>query len=95
MYKIKDLKVYCKLFLCNPIDKLELARKVELRKVAIQGINGGVMLALENLIPCDDVARLAVDDVNFGDEAVYLFIILIHTYKVAHKTRIFKIFFYY
>ena len=73
--------------LSNPIDKLELARKVELRKVTIQGINGGVMLALENLIPCDDVARLAVNDVNFGDEAVYLFIILNHTYNIAQETR--------
>ena len=73
--------------LSNPIDKLELARKVELRKVTIQGINGGVMLALENLIPCDDVARLAVNDVNFGDEAVYLFIILNHTYNIAQKAR--------
>ena len=74
-------------FSSNPIDKLELARKVELSKVTIQGINGGVMLALENLIPCYDVARLAVNDVNFGDEAVYSFIFLIHTYKVAHKTE--------
>jgi len=45
------------------------------------------MLTLENLIPCDYVARLAVNDVNFGEEAVYLFIILIHTYKVAHKPK--------
>ena len=95
MYKIKDLKVYCKLFLCNPIDELELARKVELRKITIQGINGGVMLAFENLILCDDLARLAVNDVNFGDEAVYFIIFIIHTYKVAHKTHIYKIFFYY
>tara|TARA_B100001989_G_C24079007_1_gene241437 strand:- start:207 stop:440 length:234 start_codon:yes stop_codon:yes gene_type:complete len=71
------------LFSGNPIDELELARKVELRKITIQGINGGVMLALENLILCDDLARLAVNDVNFGDEAVYLFIFLNHTYNIA------------
>jgi len=45
------------------------------------------MLALQNLIPCDDVARLAVNDINFGDEAVYLFIILNHVYNLNHKTR--------
>jgi len=95
MYKTKDLKFYCKLFLCNPIDKLKLAWQAKLGEVTIQGINGGVMLTLEDLIPCDDVARLAVDDVNFGDEAVYFLIFIIHTYKVAHKTHIYKIFFYY
>ena len=45
------------------------------------------MLALQNLIPCYDVARLAVNDVNFGDEAVFLFIILNHIYTLNHKTR--------
>jgi hypothetical protein len=80
-------------FLRNPIDKLELARKVELRKITIQGINGGVMLALENLIPCYDVARLAVNDVNFGDEAVCFSVFLNHTYTVPHKTRKVKNFF--
>ena len=71
------------LFSGNPIDELELARKIELRKITIQSINRSVMLALENLIPCDDVARLAVDDVNFGEEAVYFFIFLNHTYNIA------------
>ena len=46
-----------------------------------------MMLAFENLILCYDVARLAVNDINFGDEAVYLFIILNHTYNIAEKTR--------
>ena len=41
-----------------------------------------MMLALENLIPCHDVARLAVNDVNFGDEAVCLFIILNHVINI-------------
>ena len=50
------------------------------------------MLALENLIPCHDVARLAVNDVNFGDEAVYFLIFIIHTYKVAHESTKVKLF---
>ena len=37
------------------------------------------MLALQNLIPCYDFARLAVDDVNLGDEAVYFLIFFNHT----------------
>ena len=51
------------------------------------------MLALQNLIPCYDVARLAVNDVNFGDEAVCFSIFLNHTYTVPHKTRKVKNFF--
>ena len=73
--------------LSNPLDKLKLARKVKLSKITIQGINRSVMFALQNLIPCYDVARLAVNDVNFGDEAVYLFIILNHTYNIAQEAR--------
>lgn len=67
------------IYLRNPFDKLELARKVKLGKITIEILNRIVMFAFEKLILCDDVARLAVDDVNFGDEAVYLFIILNHT----------------
>ena len=53
------------------------------------------MLALQNLIPCYDVARLAVNDVNFGDEAVYFFIFLNHTYKVTRQLVKVKFFFNY
>lgn len=45
------------------------------------------MLALQNLIPCYDLARLAVDDVNLGDEAVCLFISFNHEYNLKHKPR--------
>ena len=69
--------------LVRPLNKLELARKVELSKITIESFNRIMMLAFENLILCYDVARLAVNDVNFGDEAVYLFIILNHTYNIA------------
>jgi len=62
-------------FLSNPLDKLELPRKVKLSKITIESFNRIMMLAFENLILCDDVARLAVNDVNFGDEAVYSFIL--------------------
>ena len=78
--------LYCQGFLCNPFDKLKLAWQAKLCKVTIQGINRIVMLTFQNLIPCDDVARLAVNDINFGDEAVY-FVILNHIYNLNHKTR--------
>ena len=76
-----------RVFLGNPLDELKLARQAKLGKVTIQSINRVVMLAFQNLILCYDVARLAVNDVNFGDEAVYLFIILNHVYNLNHKTR--------
>lgn len=72
--------------LCNPFNKLKLAWQAELGKVTIQSINRIVMLTFQNLIPCDDVARLAVNDINFGDEAVY-FVILNHIYNLNHKPR--------
>ena len=82
-----------RVFLRNPINELKLARQAKLGKVTIQGVNRIVMLALENLIPCYDVARLAVNDVNFGDEAVCFSIFLNHTYTVPYKTRKVKNFF--
>ena len=45
------------------------------------------MLTLEDLIPCDDIAGLAVNDVNLGDEAVYFLIFIIHTLKVTRKSQ--------
>lgn len=62
-----------------PLDEFKLAWQTKLGEVTIEGVNRVVMLALEDLIPCDNLARLAVNDVNFGDEAIYLFIIFNHT----------------
>ena len=74
-------------FLGNPLDEFKLARQAKLGKVTIQCTNRIMMLAFQNLIPCYDVARLAVNDINFGDKAVYLFVILNHVYNLNHKTR--------
>ena len=68
-------------FSSHPINELELAGQAELGKVTIQGIDRSMMLALQNLIPCYDVARLAVNDVNFGDEAIHFFIFFNHTIR--------------
>ena len=77
-----------------PINELELARQVELRKITIDSINRSVVLTLEDLIPCYDVARLAVDDVNLGDEAVYFLIFIIHTYNITPYHRKVKDYFH-
>ena len=42
------------------------------------------MLAFEDLISWDDLARLAVNDVNFGEEAIYFFIF--HDYRFLLNT---------
>ncbi len=64
--------------LCYPFDEFKLAWQAKLGEVTIEGVNRVVMLALENLIPCDNLARLAVNDINFGDEAVYFLIFFNH-----------------
>ena len=80
------MAILSRVFLGNPFDKLKFAWQAKLGKITIESFNGLMMLAFENLILCDDVARLAVNDVNFGDEAVY-FVILNHIYNLNHKTR--------
>ena len=65
--------------LCYPFDEFKLAWQAKLGEVTIKGVNRVVMLALEDLIPCDNLARLAVNDINFGDEAVYFLIFFNHT----------------
>ena len=93
-------QINSQLFLGNPLDKFKLARQAKLGKITIQGINRIVMLALENLIPCYDVARLAINDINFGDEAVYYIFNFNHVInivefprKVKHLGEIIKLFF--
>ena len=78
--------IYLKVFLSNPLDKLELARKVELSKIFIQIFDGCVMLAFHHDIPVDDLTALAVNDVDLGDKTVNSFI-LNHVNKVTYKTQ--------
>jgi hypothetical protein len=61
---------------------LKFAWQAKFGKITIQSINRVVMLTFQNLILCYDVARLAVNDVNFGDEAVCLCVILNHIYNL-------------
>ena len=73
--------IYLKVFLSNPLDKLELARKVELSKIFIQIFDGCVMLAFHHDISVDDLTALAVNYVDLGDKTVNSFILnlsLIH-----------------
>ena len=73
-------------FLSHPLDKLELARKVELSKILIQIFNGCVMFAFHYDILVDDLTALAVNYIDLGDKTVNSFI-LNHTYKVTYKTQ--------
>ena len=74
--------IYFKVFLSNPLHKLELAGKVKLSKILIQIFDGCVMFAFHHDISVDDLTALAVNDVDLGDKTVNSFI-LNHTYKVA------------
>ena len=78
--------IYLKVFLSNPLHKLELARKVELSKILIQIFDGCVMFAFHHDIPVDDLTALAVNDVDLGDKTVNSFI-LNHINKVTYKTQ--------
>ena len=73
-----QLQAKSELFLAYPFDKFELARKVKLGKISVEILNRIMMFTFENLILCDDVARLTVNDVYFGNEAVYFTIFLNH-----------------
>jgi len=64
--------------LCYPLDEFKLAWQTKLGEVTIEGVNRVVMLALKDIIPWDNLARLAVNDINFGDEAVYFLIFFNH-----------------
>ena len=77
--------MWCQALLCNPLDKLELARKVKLGKILIQIFDGCVVFAFHHDIPVDDLTALAVNDVDLGDKTVNSFIFY-HTYNVSDKT---------
>ena len=78
--------IFLKVFLSNPLDKLELARKVKLGKILIQIFDGCVVFAFHHDIPVDDLTALAVNYIDLGDKTVNSFI-LNHINKVTYKTQ--------
>ena len=78
--------IYLKVFLSNPLDKLELTRKVKLSKIVIQILDGCVMFAFHHDIPVDDLTALAVNYIDLGDKTVNSFI-LNHTNNIAYEPR--------
>ena len=73
--------------LCDPLHKLELARQAKLGKIFVEIFDGCVVFAFHHDITLYDLAALAVNDVDLGDETIYLFIIFYHTYNIAKKTE--------
>ena len=78
--------IYFKVFLSNPLHKLELAGKVKLSKILIQIFDGCVMFAFHHDISVDGLTALAVNYIDLGDKTVN-FLIFYHINKVTYKTR--------